>query len=164
MIFFYKFKLNIANLVRTKNEEKVDFRISTPDTSCFLSGECKNYSGKLDLKTIKKILERVPTDTKIHLVFTNKLQNSYFAKSKQNQRRGKKRKASDQSDNDHEEEDKETFQSWKIGKSSVEGLQIYKLMNNSLVTIQGLDSCNTGNRLVVFIPLALVDEESHNRV
>ncbi|TMW61879.1 hypothetical protein Poli38472_010942 [Pythium oligandrum] len=64
----------LDNLHRTVNETRIDFRIG----SGVISGECKDYSDALKIDVIKGILERIPDDSSIHIVVTNKLQDSYF--------------------------------------------------------------------------------------
>lgn len=63
---------NFANLKRTKNADKIDILAGS------LAGESKDYGNVIDLSTMKKILRRVPDDAKLELVFTRKLQKSYF--------------------------------------------------------------------------------------
>jgi hypothetical protein len=70
-------QFNFGSLERTKNAEKIDLRASNG-----LYGESKDYGNVIKLPTMKKILSRVPSDTKLELVFTRKLQESYFKRSK----------------------------------------------------------------------------------
>ena len=65
---------NFDNYLCTRKEDRIDFRIA----SRTISGECKDYSKRLDLSVLKTVLERIPDDATVHLVVTNKLQNSYF--------------------------------------------------------------------------------------
>jgi hypothetical protein len=64
---------NFGNLKRTRNSDNVDLR-----ASCGIVGESKDYGGVIDLKVMRKILSRIPEDAKLELVFTRKLQGSYF--------------------------------------------------------------------------------------
>ena len=72
------FLYNVPNskfgtLRRTLNSEMID--LLAPGV---IAGESKDYGSEIDLKTMKQILKRVRTDVKLELVFTRKLQNSYF--------------------------------------------------------------------------------------
>ena len=64
---------NMGSLDRCKNEDMIDLR-----TSCGLFGEAKDYKGEIKLKTMRRILERIPEEAIVELVFTRKLQDSYF--------------------------------------------------------------------------------------
>jgi hypothetical protein len=68
------FELNLKNLRRTRNKERIDFEVD----EIGLTGECKDHKSALKLATLKNIIVRVPNHSKIHLVFTNKIQKSYF--------------------------------------------------------------------------------------
>jgi hypothetical protein len=50
--------------------------------SVVLSGECKDHKGNLSIKTMAEILENVPKTSKVHLVFTNRLQGGYYTMNK----------------------------------------------------------------------------------
>ena len=64
---------SFGNLERSRNFMKVDLW-----TSCGLAGESKDYGKTIDLKTMKNIISRIPELAKVELVFTRKLQQSYF--------------------------------------------------------------------------------------
>ena len=64
---------NFGLLERTKNSDMIDLWVSVG-----IAGESKDYGSKIDLKTMRHILKRVRKDVKLELVFTRKLQNSYF--------------------------------------------------------------------------------------
>ncbi|KAG7380185.1 hypothetical protein PHYPSEUDO_007665 [Phytophthora pseudosyringae] len=62
------------NLVRTRNEDRIDFRT----TSNLISGKCGGYSSAVNLRVVKNILMRIPAESAIHLVVTKTLQRQYF--------------------------------------------------------------------------------------
>jgi len=64
---------NFGNLERTSNRDKIDLW-----ASCGIAGESKDYASEIGLDVMKKILERIPENAKVELVFTKKLQQSYF--------------------------------------------------------------------------------------
>jgi hypothetical protein len=64
---------NFALLERTKNSDMIDLWVPVG-----IAGESKDYGSKINLKTMIQILKRVRKDVKLELVFTRKLQNSYF--------------------------------------------------------------------------------------
>jgi hypothetical protein len=64
---------NIGLLERTRNVDKIDLR-----SSCGLVGESKDYGSEINLQTMRQILKRVPEQAIVELVFTRKLQHSYF--------------------------------------------------------------------------------------
>ena len=64
---------NFGSLERPKDEAMIDLR-----TSCGLTGEAKDYGKRIDLSTMQKILSRIPADARVELVYTRKLQVSYF--------------------------------------------------------------------------------------
>ena len=64
---------NFGLLERTKNSDMIDLWVSVG-----IAGESKDYGSRIDLKTMRHILKRVRKDVKLELVFTRKLQNSYF--------------------------------------------------------------------------------------
>ena len=66
-----------GNLERARNSDRVDLM-----TDCGIFGEAKDYGEKITLDTMRKIIRRIPgSGTKLHLVFTRELQNSYFVSS-----------------------------------------------------------------------------------
>ena len=67
---------NFGNLKRARNKDKVDIL-----TDSMISGESKDYGNCVDLPTMRGILCRIPKSTKLHLVFTRNLQNSYYQRS-----------------------------------------------------------------------------------
>jgi hypothetical protein len=64
---------NFGNLERARNEDRVDLV-----ADCNIVGEAKDYGELLELVTLRKILRRIPKETKLHLVFTRHLRKSYF--------------------------------------------------------------------------------------
>jgi hypothetical protein len=64
---------NFGLLERTKNSDMIDLWVSVG-----IAGESKDYGSEIDLNTMRQILKRVRKDVKLELVFTRKLQNSYF--------------------------------------------------------------------------------------
>ena len=68
---------NFGNLSRSKNSEKIDLRAELGQDE-LLVGESKDYGNKLTIDKIRQILERVPEKAKLEIIFTRKLQNSYF--------------------------------------------------------------------------------------
>ena len=69
-------KSNFGNLKRAKNKDKVDIL-----TDSMISGVSKDYGNCIDLPELRGILFRIPKNTKLHLVFTRNLQNSYFRRT-----------------------------------------------------------------------------------
>ncbi|TDH71653.1 hypothetical protein CCR75_007226 [Bremia lactucae] len=69
-------ELKLDNFVQTANSETIDFRID----SGLISGECNDEEQPLSLETIRKILSRVPAESKVHLVLTRGLQKEYFTR------------------------------------------------------------------------------------
>jgi hypothetical protein len=65
--------VNTGFLSRTRNSDNIDLW-----ASCGLAGESKDYGKEINLETMKQILQRVPEHTKLEIVFTRKLQKSYF--------------------------------------------------------------------------------------
>jgi hypothetical protein len=65
--------MKLGFLERTTNLKKIDLW-----ASCGLSGEAKDYGSEINLETMRQILKRIPEEAKVELVFTRKLQNSYF--------------------------------------------------------------------------------------
>ena len=60
-------------LERTRNSEKIDLW-----ASCGFAGESKDYGSEINLDTLRKIIHRIPEQAIVELVYTRKLQNSYF--------------------------------------------------------------------------------------
>ena len=67
---------NLGVINRTMNEDRIDFTVGKD-----ITGECKDYGRDLDLGTLKKIFERRPVTSKIHLVITNSIQQRYFQRN-----------------------------------------------------------------------------------
>ncbi|KAJ8329323.1 hypothetical protein O5D80_002539 [Batrachochytrium dendrobatidis] len=65
--------LNFDWLSRARNSEGIDLK-----TSCGLFGESKDHKGVISLETMVNIIGRIPKAAKVELVFTRKLQDSYF--------------------------------------------------------------------------------------
>ncbi|KAI3653975.1 hypothetical protein MP228_000694 [Amoeboaphelidium protococcarum] len=65
-----------GHLYRTKNQTRLDL-----DTDFQLTGESKGYNGPIDISTMRSIIERVPTSSKVHIIFVRKLQAKYFTRS-----------------------------------------------------------------------------------
>jgi hypothetical protein len=61
-----------GNLKRTKNVDRIDL-----EADGGITGEAKDYGTKLELRTL---IRRIPNTTKLHLVFTRNLQQTYFKK------------------------------------------------------------------------------------
>ncbi|OAJ38584.1 hypothetical protein BDEG_22492 [Batrachochytrium dendrobatidis JEL423] len=64
---------NFNWLSRARNSESIDLK-----TSCGLFGESKDHKGVISLETMVNIIGRIPEAAKVELVFTRKLQDSYF--------------------------------------------------------------------------------------
>jgi hypothetical protein len=133
------FGLNVSNFMRMKNSDRIDFSIE--DGS--VTGECKDYRGPLSLKTIEAIMKRIPEKSKIHLIITNKLQNSYYS-------------LSDRSFDDFINEDCEILKKCEIYKLSEKPLSGTNLI---LERINGLELKKAKKlklsleKLVIFVPL-----------
>jgi hypothetical protein len=67
---------NFDNLERTKNMDRVDFRTTSGD----IVGESKDYGRQISLDTMRGILNRIPANARLQVIFTRKLQASYFNK------------------------------------------------------------------------------------
>ncbi|EGF77945.1 hypothetical protein BATDEDRAFT_91239 [Batrachochytrium dendrobatidis JAM81] len=65
--------LNFNWLSRARNSEGIDLK-----TSCGLFGESKDHKGVISLETMVNIIGRIPQAAEVELVFTRKLQDSYF--------------------------------------------------------------------------------------
>jgi len=72
----------LGTIDRSMNKERVDFNCWRlyPNKVKLCSGESKDYGVNLELEVIKKIIQRVPVDSPLHIVYTNSLQNRYFVK------------------------------------------------------------------------------------
>ncbi|KAI9329570.1 hypothetical protein BDR26DRAFT_1011710 [Obelidium mucronatum] len=64
-----------GNLKQCQNQERLDL-----STDCGITGECKDYSGNIQQKQMVKILNRVPSTSKLHIVLVRSLQQQYFVK------------------------------------------------------------------------------------
>ncbi|EGF81270.1 expressed protein [Batrachochytrium dendrobatidis JAM81] len=64
---------NFNWLSRARNSEGIDLK-----TSCGLFGESKDHKGVISLETMVNIIGRIPEAAEVELVFTRKLQDSYF--------------------------------------------------------------------------------------
>ncbi|KAI3641048.1 hypothetical protein MIR68_001926 [Amoeboaphelidium protococcarum] len=65
-----------GHLYRTKNQTRLDL-----DTDFQLTGESKDYNGPIDISTMRSMIERVPTSSKVHFIFVRRLQSKYFTRS-----------------------------------------------------------------------------------
>jgi hypothetical protein len=66
--------INLGTIHRTGNLSQIDFRIPGHG----ISGEAKDYKDPVPSETMKEILRKVPADSKLHIVLTNRMQASYF--------------------------------------------------------------------------------------
>jgi hypothetical protein len=66
---------NFGNLERARNKDRIDLL-----TDSNIAGESKDYGNLIELPTLRGIINRIPKETKLHLVFTRNLQQSYFKK------------------------------------------------------------------------------------
>jgi hypothetical protein len=64
---------NLGFLSRTRNSDTIDLWASSG-----IAGESKDYGSEINLETMKQILKRVPEQAMLEIVFTRKLQKSYF--------------------------------------------------------------------------------------
>jgi hypothetical protein len=64
---------NLGFLSRTRNSDKIDLWASSG-----IAGESKDYGKEINLTTMKQILKRIPEQAMLEIVFTRKLQKSYF--------------------------------------------------------------------------------------
>jgi hypothetical protein len=70
---------NFGNLFRTCNQSRIDLRCKNLNSDeTILSGETKDYKSRLDSTVMEKILLRIPSASKLHIVVTNHLQDKYF--------------------------------------------------------------------------------------
>lgn len=73
------------NIVRPQNNKNIDVIVGEPlqgDNEPILSAECKYHADKINLKTMKSVLQRVPRDARrptLHLFFCDHVQESYFS-------------------------------------------------------------------------------------
>ena len=65
-------------LCRARNAEMIDSRLESPNL--IITTEEKNYADPLDLSVIKGILERVPSDSNLHIVVCQHIQDCYFTR------------------------------------------------------------------------------------
>ena len=76
---------SLTNSARTISEKRIDWDAEKcalfPGPLYESSGESKFRTRKIDLEVMKRILERVPKNSYIHIVLTTRLQNSYFTKT-----------------------------------------------------------------------------------
>jgi tRNA pseudouridine-54 N-methylase len=118
---------NLGYLSRARNSEKIDLWASNE-----IAGESKDYGNEINLGTMKQILERVPEQAMLEIVFTRKLQNSYF--------------------NPPGKSFQKEFQS-----SHVLFKSFYRINasnpNTSLETIKGLPSGNDSTGVVIFFEI-----------
>jgi hypothetical protein len=71
-----------GNLSRALNKDRVDFKGTTLDGVLLLSGECKDLNKPLSTDVMSDILLRIPLNTNLHLVITNRLQKTYYSRAK----------------------------------------------------------------------------------
>jgi hypothetical protein len=64
-------------LKRSRNEERIDIW-----TDFGITGESKDYKGALSSSVLKSIIDRIPSDSRVHIVFVRLLQKAYFKKKK----------------------------------------------------------------------------------
>ena len=64
-------------LRRTRNEDRFDIA-----TSFHLTGESKDYKSNITTEIMKKMLQRVPKTSKVHIIFVRQLQTEYFTKAR----------------------------------------------------------------------------------
>jgi hypothetical protein len=74
--YLYAGGLNFGNIVKNKTEDGVDFEIMNQN----FTGECIDHTRPVSTVTMKEILMRLPETSRIHLVFSEKMQKSYFSK------------------------------------------------------------------------------------
>jgi hypothetical protein len=76
----YLKEIGIAACQRTVNAEMVDFKVELANSK-WVTGECKDYKGRINKATMEKILSRIPENSAIHIVVTNRLQKKYILKT-----------------------------------------------------------------------------------
>jgi hypothetical protein len=120
---------NFGNLKRARNSDRVDLLADGN-----IAGEAKDYGYVLELASLRKIINRIPKETKLHLVFCRKLRNSYFNRPAR------------------------TFRT-EFANSHVRNMAYFKIdtskPNTSLETIKGLPYTVSENGIVIFL---LIDE------
>ena len=68
-----------GNLIRPENSEEIDLAVTVKGSQSYeITGEAKNHENGLSLDLLRKILAKVPQGSRLHLVFTSKVQQSYF--------------------------------------------------------------------------------------
>lgn len=67
-------------LARAKNKDRIDVT-----TNFNLSGESKDHKKTISAKIMRDILNRVPVNTKVHIIFASSLQGEYFSENKTKQ-------------------------------------------------------------------------------
>ena len=53
--------------------EQIDFKVSDKNGKILITGECKDRKAAFGLELFRKCLKRIPKNSKVHLVLTNKL-------------------------------------------------------------------------------------------
>ena len=116
---------SFGTLCRTTNKSQIDFMI---EDAC-ITGECKNRTSRLDLAEMTKVLKNIRSQSKLHLVITNALQEQYY--------------------------DAETFaQEFPPGSVAAE-CAFWQFSPNDLVKqVSGLISATSPKRIVLFIQAA----------
>lgn len=71
---------NVGNLNRTPDKDRIDFSVGKDMSGNDISGEAKNYEGGVNTDVMRQMLERIPEESKVHLIFCSSLQKSYFKK------------------------------------------------------------------------------------
>jgi hypothetical protein len=66
-----------ASMKRSPSTEQLDLNIP----GWAITGECKNYEDPIPLEILRGILERIPVDSHLHLVFVPKIQENYFTET-----------------------------------------------------------------------------------
>jgi len=72
--------LFIGNLSRTVNNAQIDLLCVSLTGEIILTAESKDYANSIDSETMQNIIKKIPKESKLHIVFTNVLQQSYFQK------------------------------------------------------------------------------------
>jgi len=57
-----------STIIRTRNSDRIDFYIPN-----VLTGECKNYSSKLPSNVLCDCIDRIPSNSRMHLIITNSI-------------------------------------------------------------------------------------------
>jgi hypothetical protein len=63
-----------CDLLRTKNMDQIDLQTS----NLLISGEAKDYGTSVGLADLKKIIKRIPKESRLSFIFTRSMQKSYF--------------------------------------------------------------------------------------